>query len=313
MPDEHEESIFSKISPEQFYQGAARLEAWALAPGNECQHIDILREAMEFKKLNNNLMDRVAIENLIADVYAWIYDRYVDELKAKETAEENRARMSVDTILMNPAPTPFINMGASMESTVGGEQQGRAARRQFSVTRRMVIGKAENLIVKPPAIATPRAAPRALAPAPHPNQSAAIAVVIPQEGKSVGEVISVPGSVHDSADDESELSDVEDLVEDPLEPPAAKKSPPKSLFPNLLGVNADEDDAESSIGEEGANTPKDEGEDAVEDAVENDVEDEDPEAESEAEKQLDQQHAPSDGLASPPPPQNGDDEGETAA
>ncbi len=288
MPDEYEDQIFSKISPEEFAHGASRLENWALAPENDCQHLDILREAMEFKKLNNNLMDRSIIESLIADIYAWIYNRYVDELKAKETAEENRVRMSVDTILMNPIPTQFIPMGPPTDSA-GGEQQGRGVRRQFSVTRRMVIAKAEGLIVKPPAIATPRAAPRTLAPAPLGGQSAAIAVVIPQEG--VGEAVSVPGSVHDSADDESELSDVEDLVEDPSAPQVGNRKPPlKPIFPNLLGIKADDEDAESSMGEDGTNAAAKDEDEAAEEEVE---------IESEVEKPTDEGHVPAGGFGSP--------------
>ena len=288
MTEQYEELIFTKMSPEEFSNGAARLEAWVLGPGTVCPHIDILREAMEFKKLNNNLMDKNAIENLIADVYAWIYSRNVDELKAKETAEENRIRMSVDTILMNPTPAALTATSVFAEP-LGGDQQGRGIRRQFSVTRRMVIVKAEALIVKPPAIATPRPTPRALAPAPLPGQTAALAVVIPQGGTTVAEAISVPGSVHDSADDESELSDVEDLVDDPLLPQRMKKSPPKPFFPNLLGAAGDDEDAESTIGEEGANTTaKEEGE-----AV-----DEDAELGSEAEDLQTQGHVPSGGFGS---------------
>ena len=288
MPEQYEELIFSKMSPEEFSSGAARLEAWVLAPGTVCQHIDVLRDAMEFKKLNNNLMDKNIIENLIADVYAWIYSRNVDQLKAKEAAEENRIRMSVDTILMNPTPAPFTVNNFAAEPS-GGEQQGRAVRRQFSVTRRMIIVKAEALIVKPPAIATPRPAPRTIAPAPLPSHSAALTVVIPQEGATAGEAISVPGSVHDSADDESELSDVEDLVDDAPLPQQMKKSPPKPFFPNLLGAKGVDEDADSTIGDDGANTTaKDEGEAAEEDV----------ELESEAEKPQTQGHVPSGGFGS---------------
>ena len=276
------------MSPEEFSVGAARLEAWVLAPGTVCQHVDILRDAMEYKKINNNLMDKTVVESLIVDIYAWIYHRNVDELKAKETAEENRVRMSVDNILMNPTPAPANTYGPPTEPP-GGEQHGRGIRRQFSVTRRMIIVKAETLIVKPPAIATPRPAPRTLAPAPIPGQSSALAVIIPPVGATVGEAISVPGSVHDSADDESELSDVEDLVEDPDVPQRhLKKALPKPFFPNLLGAKADEE-AESTMGEDGGHgTANDEG-----DCAEEDVE-----LEFEAEEPLAQGHVPSGGFGS---------------
>lgn len=279
------------MSPEEFSVGAARLEAWVLAPGTECQHIDILRDAMEYKKINNNLMDKAVVESLIVDIYAWIYHRNVDELKAKETAEGNRIRMSVDNILTNLTPAP-ANVYSPLTEPPGNEQSGRGIRRQFSVTRRMIILRAEALIVKPPAIATPKPAPRTLAPAPISSGSPAVAVVIPSAGATIGESISVPGSVHDSADDESELSDVEDLVEEQDLPPQDQKKapPPKAFFPNLLDVKADED-AESMIGDEGENgTINEEGDG---DGAEEDVE-----MEFEAEEQQTQGHVPSGGFGS---------------
>ena len=261
VPEHYDETIFGSMSPEEFAADAARLEAWVLAPGTECQHIDDLRDAMEYKKINNNLMDKGIIESVIAEIYSWIYHRYVDELKAKETAEENRVRMSVDNILTNLTSAPSTIYGPLAEPA-GAEQQGRGIRRQFSVTRRMIIVKAEALIVKAPAIATPKPVPRALAPAPVPGQSPALAVLIPgPRATSTAEAISVPGSVHDSADDESELSDVEDLVEEPGLPKQQHptKTPQKPFFPNLLGVKADED-AESTVEEDGGDgTVNDDG------------------------------------------------------
>lgn len=275
MPRHYDDLIFNSMSPEEFSVGAARLEAWVLTPGTVCHHVDILRDAMEYKKLNNNLMDKTFIEDLIADIYAWIYSRNVDELKAKETAEENRVRMSVDSILTNPTPAAFITNSFSADIP-GGEQHSRVVRRQFSVTRRMIIVRAEALIVKPPTIATPRPAPRALAPAPVSGQSPAIAVVITRGGTAIGEAVSVPGSVpgsvHDSADDESELSDAEDFIEDPDLPPTnGKKMPAKPFFPNLLGARADED-AESTMGEEGGNGTGNEDGEAAEEDVEPELE-----------------------------------------
>lgn len=278
------------MSPEEFSAGAARLEAWVLAPGTVCQHIEILRDALEYKKINNNLMDKAVVESLIVDIYSWIYHRNVDELKAKETAEENRVRMSVDNILTNITPASPSIYGPLAEPP-GAEQHGRGIRRQFSVTRRMIVVRAEALSVKPPAIATPKPAQRTLAPAPVLGQSPALAVVIPPMGATAGEAVSVPGSVHDSADDESELSDVEDIVEDPdLPQEHLKKAPQKPFFPNLLGTKADED-AESTVGEDGVEgTANDDGE--------GDGAEEDAELEFEAEEPQAHGHVPSGGFGS---------------
>ena len=215
---------------------------------------------MEYKKINNGLMERNFIEDLIADIYARIYDQNVDELKAKETAEENRVRMSVDNILTNTTPVPSTAEPSSVQ-----DPHAPIKRRIASVTRRQIILKAEALIVKPPPIATPKPAPRALAPMPDPGLSPALAVMIPRSGTTPAEPVSVPGSVHDSADDESELSEVEDVEDPDLD---AKKPPPKpNFFPNLLGAKADED-GESNLDGEADNVSAKADGDATEEEVE---------------------------------------------
>lgn len=237
MPLQHEESIFRSCNPEEFFVNASRLESWVLMPSTNCPKLDILREAIEFKKLNNTLLKPVVIEDLIADVYAYIYETNVPEIKAKEIAEENRVRMRVDNILTNPTPIaagfdnlpPVSNMQGSEHSTI-------VKRKPSSITRREIIRRADALIAKPAPISTPRAPPRAIAPAPESGKAQVLAVVINQD--STREAISVPGSVHDSADDESELSDREEDTnirrqDDEHETKPQGRAP---LFPNLLNV-----------------------------------------------------------------------------
>ncbi|KAL9130309.1 MAG: hypothetical protein Q9217_001484 [Psora testacea] len=241
-----EELVFRTKSPEDFAANAGRLESWIQSPATTCVHLDTLRDAIEFKKLNNGLLKTSIIEELIGDIYALIYESHAENLKAKETAEENRVRMRVDNILAGPVPH-ISNL--ELSSAVRADQQAVDPmaiykRRPTTITHREIIRKAEALMVKPPPIATPKPAVRTLTSMGEPGKSPSIAVVIPSQS-SPKDVISVPGSpgsVHDSADDESELSDVEDerAEEESKEDESRKAQAKAPLFPNLFSAKNNE-------------------------------------------------------------------------
>ncbi len=202
--------------------------------------VDILREAIELKKLNNNLFKSTLFEDLIRDIYAHLYDSVVPDVIAQDAVEENRVRMSVDTILTNPTPsveTPPVDLSAAQ-----AEQQKSRAK---WLTQRELVRRAEAIAAKP-APTVPAKVLKALAPAPispkehgkptgQPGSTPALAVVIDLD-KDVPS--SVPGSVHDSADDESELSEVDEEVVESKITDAAGERPP--LFPNLLGPKTED-------------------------------------------------------------------------
>lgn len=125
-------------------------------------------------------------------------------------------------------------------------------RKPASVTRRELIRRAEALMTKPAPIATPKQTHRTLAPPTEPGRSPGIAVVVPQPPQR--ELASVPGSVHDSADDESELSEVEEMEAEPREEPTRRPDAKAPLFPNLFGVKGHAFDGavegSSEVGEE---------------------------------------------------------------
>ena len=241
-----EELVFKTKSPEDFPANAGRLETWIQSPSTVCLHLDTLRDAIEFKRLNNGLLKPSVVEELIGDIYALIYEDHAENLRAQESAEENRVRMRVDKILAGPASDPpSVEHGLTTQSDLQvADPMTMYKRKPTTITHREIIRKAEALMVKPPPIATPKPAVRTLGHRGEPGKSPAIAVVIPSQSPTK-EVISIPdtpGSVHDSADDESELSDVEDdgaveemKVEETGAPHA--KSP---MFPNLFGVKSEE-------------------------------------------------------------------------
>lgn len=189
------------MDPELYQNNAARLETWMQSQTTNPPSLDILREAIELQKLNNKLFKSNLFEDLIRDVYAHLYDNVIPELHA----EENRVRMRVDNILTNPTPS-VVETPPPDPANAQGEQHRSKANR---VTPREIVRKAEAIA----ALRVPTAPAKVLkplAPAPasaqekasssNPNLAVAIAADADKDPGS-----SVPGSVHDSADDESEL------------------------------------------------------------------------------------------------------------
>ena len=176
---------------------------------------------------------------------------------AKETAEENRVRMRLDNILA--APT-------NAAETPPPDQEQSAERRTKAnrVTPREIIRKAEAIAARP-APTIPIKPFKSLAPAPALEQdrpapnSPAIAVLIHDDtARDPGS--SVPGSVHDSADDESELSEVDDEIAEDKPADAIEGRTP--LFPDLEKVGTNESaGAENGGGFVTANETQDEEED----------------------------------------------------
>ena len=225
------------MNPETFQLNASRLEASIHSTMTTSPILEILREAIEFKKLNNNYFKSATFEELIGDIYAHLYDTFVPEIIAKETAEENRVRMRLDNILA--APT---NAAETPPPDQAGEQGAERRTKANRVTPREIIRKAEAIAARP-APTVPTKAFKTLAPAPTSEQdraapkSPAIAVVIHEDPvRDPGS--SVPGSVHDSADDESELSEVDDEVAEDKPVNTVESRPP--LFPNLVKVATNE-------------------------------------------------------------------------
>ncbi|KAI2765960.1 hypothetical protein DTO012A8_8824 [Penicillium roqueforti] len=94
----HEESVFKPIGWEEFSTKTARLESLPQL-GPESQAIlELLRDVLELKKLNNNLMKITMFEDLIADLYARLYEINTPHLVEQPT-EENKEKMKVDHVL----------------------------------------------------------------------------------------------------------------------------------------------------------------------------------------------------------------------
>ena len=238
VPEGYAEHKFTGMDPELYQNNAARLETWMQSQTTNPPSLDILREAIELQKLNNKLFKSNLFEDLIRDVYAHLYDSVIPELHA----EENRVRMRVDNILTNPTPS-VVETPPSDPANAQGEQHRSKAK---WVTGREIVRKAEAIAaLRAPTV--PAKVLKPLAPTPASEQEKAsssnpnLAVVIAADAdKDPGS--SVPGSVHDSADDESELSEVDEAVVDDKPEEAAEGRPP--LFPNLMRAKGTAEDPE---------------------------------------------------------------------
>ncbi|KAL9600690.1 MAG: hypothetical protein Q9219_003020 [cf. Caloplaca sp. 3 TL-2023] len=232
-PAEISDSVFKNISHDVFVQNADRLEAWAHLPTTDLPVLDILKEAIELKKTNANLMKPAVIEDFIADAYAHLHLTIVPELIAKSNEEESRGRMRVDHLMNTenqPTSTPSPGPAGNLEDATPARQRIRG------VGRRELQKRAEALVNKPAAAQIPVKNTKTPPPVNGPQTPRSSIQVVIKHNSPVKENSSVPGSVHDSADDESELSEV------------SATSKPRPLFPNLGDTKepAEDEDREGS-------------------------------------------------------------------
>ena len=219
--------VFKSITHEDFQIHAGRLESWCHQPDTYSPIIDILRDVIELKKLNNNLMKPTLIDDLIADIYAMLYGAIVPELAAKASGEESRERMRVDHLLMTtddsiatPPPPATITSDVAV-----------ARPRTKGVGRKELQRRAEAAVTRP--LALPETSKVSGTGDTHALQQPLQGLLSVKEEQrredAQGLGSSAPGSVHDSADDESELSEIEEEPVPVIKPP---------MFPNLLNSGA---------------------------------------------------------------------------
>jgi hypothetical protein len=282
--------------------------------------LDILRDAIELKKINNSLMKGTLIDDLVGDTYALMYEAYVSQVLPEEqalaekptepganvevpwvaapTIEDNRDRMRLGNVLApqsdGPAdialpkpPTTMaapiglglqtnpIYMGTSSSSfglPSGTQPPAVIAKptRVKLITRREIQRKAEGVVVRPPPIKTPTLTKKAIVvevqtPSkesrgyttpdagtdnlnhePGPMAGTRVNDLIKDEADASSGLSSRRGSVHDSADDESELSDIEEQDEENAVKDEQLERQVKPLSPGLTAPAAGASQATSS-------------------------------------------------------------------
>lgn len=223
IPEGHEEAVFRIILPEIFVVNANRLDSWISSPSAFAHspatglHLELLREVIDLKRTNSNLMKSTLIDDLIGDVYARLYELVVPDLVTQSNIEENRGRMRVDSLMNNDVPTMAGPSPALNPFSSGPEPPPPRARSKI-VGRTEVRRRAEGLVAKLPAVQPALGRPKIVHTAPTPavpdappiNTAAAKLVEASDERHLREPTTSVVGSLHDSADDESELSEMDD-------------------------------------------------------------------------------------------------------
>ena len=235
------EHIFQGMNPEIFQAHSARLETHIHAEPNAPPLVNILREAIELKKLNGTLLKPPTIfDDLIRDAYAHLFDSMVAGLVAADAVEERRIRMSVDNMLTNEVPA-VVDTPPPRD---GGEEAPKKSGARY-ITPKEIVRKGEAIATRP-APTVPAKVLKPLAPAPAGEEAAKsldnptrLAVVMNADNINDA-ASSAPGSVHDSADDESELTEVDEDVAERGSRPIKKEVPVrKPLFPGLIGTTAE--------------------------------------------------------------------------
>ncbi|KAM0720665.1 hypothetical protein Q7P37_004802 [Cladosporium fusiforme] len=279
-----ETSTFSAIFHDEFVERKEPLERWMQArESGENAALDVLRESQELKKINQGLVKPGPIDDLTGDAYAYLFQTVGKTLweKEKRDKQEEAARnappppppqQEPPPIARNPTMSVMHLMnvdGASGQATPTTESTPApqaptpavqdpiaaaappAARRKIGVGRREIRNAAESCYPKTPA----QTASRVVGPVPESRVQVVINSSRPALGGDMSVETSAPGSIHDSADDESELSELEE--EDADDEDEGLRRP---FFPGLVGREKTEPE-ESDVDVEGDETVEDGRED----------------------------------------------------
>jgi tetratricopeptide (TPR) repeat protein len=282
-----ETSTFSAIFHDEFLERKEPLERWMQAQENgENAALDVLRESQELKKINQGLVKPGPIDDLTGDAYAHLFQTIGKTLTdaEKRLKQETAARtasppppppppqepsppvrnpamslmhlMNIDGASSAPpttasTPAPQAAPVPSALDAIAAAAAAPAVRRKIGVGRREIRGAAETCYPKTPA----QTASRVTGPVPESRVQVVINSSRPNLSGDMSVDTSAPGSIHDSADDESELSELEEDDGDDEE-----ETSRKPLFPGLAGREKTEgEESEIDVGTDEAG--EDEGED----------------------------------------------------
>ncbi|XWW96159.1 hypothetical protein V2A60_004131 [Cordyceps javanica] len=96
------EDVFKSLSMEEFEIISERITTWAAGEGPHIPAFECMKEAVELKKLNGNLMKAAPMDDLINDCYSKIYTDVATSLPGPEPAkiieERNQAKEITDRL-----------------------------------------------------------------------------------------------------------------------------------------------------------------------------------------------------------------------
>lgn len=123
-----EDSAFKSVNQEDFGALAARLEAWCQNPATQHPVLDVLRDAMELKRLNNGLMKPTSIDDLIGDSYAMLYTTVGPTLPPLPSEQQQQPPlMGLSGTVTPQPPTNPLSVASLMQVQVDGTADGRNA------------------------------------------------------------------------------------------------------------------------------------------------------------------------------------------
>jgi hypothetical protein len=268
----HEEGVFRPIGWEEFSTKTARLEGLTQLAAESQPLLELIRDSLELKKLNNNLMKVTMFEDLIADLYARVYELNMPQL-IEQVNEENKEKMKVDHLLMagdatTEASTPPSSAPAADTPAPRGRTKG-IARRDIQKRADTIV----NLKLGPRTAAKFAVAAELEQPSSTPRRPSATATSGPTSApQKPGEQPSITDIAAVQPSDSNGIQD-SDEGDDESKP---KKPSEKPLFPNLnknySGSGQTEDDGAGS-GDDGGDEAEGEGEgDEEEDGNDNEGE-----------------------------------------
>ncbi|KAI8937267.1 hypothetical protein NX059_006475 [Plenodomus lindquistii] len=109
VPDGQEDSAFKSVNHDEFNVLALRMEAWCQNPATQHPILDILRDAIDLKRLNNGLMKSLSIDDLIGDTYAMLYTLIsptLPPLPSEQPAQPAQPPPQPGTSITAPLPQP---------------------------------------------------------------------------------------------------------------------------------------------------------------------------------------------------------------
>ncbi|KAJ8130770.1 hypothetical protein O1611_g2857 [Lasiodiplodia mahajangana] len=300
----HEDEFKSTV-PEEFEIITGRINEWASDPASSDPALSALQEVIELKKLNGGLMKAGAIDDLINDCYTALYFKTGKSLpgpdvatlleeKEQERIQSEARQVDKDTLdpkSLNPLSGILNPQSHENSGTEGGPGDSTPANmdgvqrpRKAGIRRADVLRRAEQAVLrvqegpKPTNGKSRSSVSSGKTPAAEENHNG--------DGESDGDSVrgeadgdvemkddepdressSVPGSVHDSADDESDLSDVppEDLLDE--------DEAQQLMFPNLMRRSQDTEPESSGSETEETDSPMEDVEEDVEEDAEEDAE-----------------------------------------
>lgn len=308
------DDVFKNMSADEFEIFAERMLDWATDPNSQDHPaFEAMKEVVEFKKVNTGLMKAGPIDDLICDCYTAIYLEVgkslpgpTPEALLQERAQEREKVAEAEGKPSNPFSSLLNPQSVDIS---GGEapaapQEGVVKPRRAGVRRPDIVRKAEQAAtraIEGPVRSAREKAMRASVSSAKPRGSRAPTAEahdgdVQMKDEDGGHESSPARSVHDSADDESDLSDVppEDLMDEEeaalLFPGLVRRATDKSAAVKEADDGDEDDVDESEEGDEEEEEQEggdaDEGEEGEDTEMAEEAEDEGEEDNEEADEEV---------------------------